>query len=68
MKRSSRNADAESPPRLISTREAARMLGVSTRTMLRMGADGTIPPPVRMGTNLLRWRLADLLAFIGGRA
>lgn len=67
MKRSNRNTDPETPPRLISTSAAAKMLAVSARTILRMGADGTLPPPIRMGTNLLRWRISDIEAFIDRR-
>ncbi len=52
------------PPRLITTSAAAKLLSVSTRTVLRMGEDGTIPPPVRLGPHFLRWRLSDILALI----
>ena len=52
------------PPQLLSTRQAAKMLNVSARTILRMGGDGTIPPPIRVGPHFLRWRLADILALI----
>jgi predicted DNA-binding transcriptional regulator AlpA len=52
-------------PRLLTTRDAAKMLSVSPGTLLKMGNDGTLPPPLRMGRNLVRWRLRDLRRFIG---
>lgn len=58
---------ASDPPLLLSTRQAARLLSVSPRTILRMGEDGTIPPPIRVGPHFLRWRRDELEAFIDRR-
>ncbi len=55
-----RPVEGGEPPRLITTSQAARMLAVSPRTILRMGEDGTIPPPIRIGPHFLRWRLSDI--------
>ena len=51
-------------PKLLRTCDAAKMLAVSPGTLLKMGADGTLPKPLRMGRNLVRWRVRDLVAFI----
>jgi excisionase family DNA binding protein len=49
---------------LLGTREAAKLLSVTPGTLLKLGADGTIPAPVRLGRNLVRWRLRDILAVV----
>ena len=46
--------------KLLSCREVAQLLSVSKRTVLRMSARGDLPPPVRLGGSLPRWRLSDL--------
>jgi predicted DNA-binding transcriptional regulator AlpA len=38
----------------------AAMLGVSRRTFSRLRARGAIPPAVRIGGTLLRWRTRDI--------
>lgn len=48
---------------LVAASDAARMLGVSTRTLWRWAASGRVPPPVRIG-GCARWRVADLDAWV----
>jgi len=50
---------------LIDAKAAARMLGVSTRTVARMCDRGAMPRPVRIGTSL-RWRRHELAEWIAG--
>jgi excisionase family DNA binding protein len=40
---------AEDQGLLIDSREAARLLNVSPRTLYQMYTDGTMPPPIRIG-------------------
>jgi predicted DNA-binding transcriptional regulator AlpA len=44
--------------------DLARALGVSTRTIDRLRARGAIPPPVRIGGTLVRWRAKDIVRFL----
>ncbi len=56
----------ESPARrLIDAREAARMLGCSWRTVLRLADAGRIPPGYKLDA-LRRWDAAELSNFIAG--
>lgn len=54
----------ELPP-LITTKELARLLQVSTRTVWRWLKAGALPPPLRMGGSV-RWRLDVVHAWITG--
>lgn len=44
---------------LITNREAAKMLNVSTRKLWAMQKSGELPPPIRIG-RAVRWRLDAL--------
>jgi predicted DNA-binding transcriptional regulator AlpA len=46
--------------RLLTCRDVAAFLGVTTRTVWRWTADGTLPPPLRKGRRFARWRPEDL--------
>lgn len=48
---------------LIDAKAAARMLGVSTRTVARLRDRRAMPGPVRIGTSL-RWRRDELAEWI----
>lgn len=49
---------------LIDTMVTAKLLNVSAKTVYRMDQVQAIPPPVRLGENIVRWRLAEILAWI----
>lgn len=53
-----------SAPLFISIKEAARLLSLSTRTIYRRVADGTLPPPVKIG-RAVRFRQLDLENYNG---
>lgn len=57
-----RKTDATVDP-LLSGKEAAPRLGMSYPTFLRRVADGTIPPPLKLGA-LSRWPESEILAVI----
>ncbi|EJF98841.1 hypothetical protein MEI_00008 [Bartonella vinsonii subsp. arupensis Pm136co] len=44
---------------LLTTRESAKMLGISVTTLWRRVADGTVPKPLKIGA-LSRWLASDL--------
>ena len=50
---------------LLDVRSVAALLGCSTRHVYRLADAGRMPPPVRLGA-LIRWRRADLDAWIAG--
>lgn len=50
-------------PRLISARELAAMLQVSTRTLWRWRSTGRVIQPVRIG-GATRWRLDEVESWI----
>ncbi len=52
---------------LYDVRQSAAYLNVSEITMWRHSKNGKLPQPVRIGSSV-RWRKADLDAFINGGA
>jgi excisionase family DNA binding protein len=52
---------------MIDVREVAEILSISTRSVWRLVASGELPQPIRFGRNV-RWRLADVEAWIDARA
>jgi len=44
--------------------DLARLLQVSKRTIFRLRASGALPPPVHISTNIVRWRGADIRAYL----
>jgi excisionase family DNA binding protein len=53
-------------PSLITAKELARMLQVSTRTVWRLLKAGEIPKPIRIG-GMVRWRLDTVHDWITGK-
>ncbi len=51
------------PPLLVDEREAARLLGVSPRTMWQLNHDGVIPE-IRVGKGGKRYSVATLRAWV----
>ena len=49
---------------LIDRRELAAMLSVSPATVDRMSDKGRLPEPIRLSSQTLRWRRAEVLAWI----
>lgn len=49
--------------RLINIRETAALLGCSPSTIWRRAADGSIPPPIRLG-GMTRWSEAEMAEFL----
>ena len=49
--------------KLLTVREVAARLGVSTRQCWKLNASGRMPAPLRLSRSV-RWRESDLAAFI----
>lgn len=52
---------------LLTVADVARMLSCSQRSIWRWSGDGTLPPPMRLGSGArpaIRWRRTDLLRWI----
>jgi excisionase family DNA binding protein len=49
--------------KLLTVRDVAAMLSVSTRQVWKLTASGKLPEPVRLGRSV-RWRESDLAEFI----
>lgn len=52
---------------LYDVTDLARILKVSSRHIFRMLDAGQIPPPIRIGTKILRWDKEDILRWISNR-
>ena len=48
------------PERLLTTAEAARVIGVSRSTLASYARKGLLRPAFRLPTGQLRWRLSDM--------
>ena len=58
---------------LLTVKELASALGVHQRTCWRLAAkaeagEGRFPPPLRIGPKTVRWRLADVEAYLAHMA
>ena len=61
-------ADREVPERLLNVGQVASRLNISTRQVYRLlRRDPTFPQPVRKSAKLVRWREADLNAWIAAQ-
>ena len=50
--------------RLLDVRQVAEILGIAVRTVWRLSAAGELPPPVRIGVRIVRWRLSDIEQYL----
>ncbi|MEQ8787457.1 MAG: helix-turn-helix domain-containing protein [Pirellulaceae bacterium] len=51
------------PKQLLTTRDVAKLLSVSEKTVRRLRDAGKLPPAVHVG-RMLRWREEDIAAYI----
>lgn len=49
---------------LLNLLEVAKLMSVSGRTWARLHAMEAVPAPVQIGRSLVRWRLAEIIAWI----
>lgn len=57
------SAPSDAPRLLLDSRQAAKMLKVSSRTLWKMQNSGEMPPPIRMGRSV-RWNLGVLKKWV----
>lgn len=49
---------------LVDTKTMSKLLNVSSRTLSRLDDLQAVPTPIRLGGNMIRWRLAEILAWM----
>jgi predicted DNA-binding transcriptional regulator AlpA len=58
--RANRTIEAE----LLTSRQVAAMLAISSATLWRMTSDGRLPRPIHIGPYTLRWRRATIMHWL----
>jgi excisionase family DNA binding protein len=53
---------------LLTSREVAKRLSISVRTLWRLLARGSLPPPIRYNRKLVRWRTSDIERYVAALA
>jgi predicted DNA-binding transcriptional regulator AlpA len=48
----------------VTADQIAALLKISKRTLFRLRANRSLPDPVEISTNCLRWRLSDIIAYL----
>ncbi|MFH1919893.1 MAG: helix-turn-helix domain-containing protein [Planctomycetota bacterium] len=52
-------------PPLLTSKQAADLIGCGQRTLWRWSRSGIAPPPVKIGASAVRYRRDEYLAWIG---
>jgi predicted DNA-binding transcriptional regulator AlpA len=47
-----------------SAKDIATFFGVTTRTVWNWTANGRLPAPFKISSNIVRWQRADVIAFL----
>ena len=55
---------AREPAELLTSEQVANRLAISLRTVWRMVRAGKLPQPVRYNRKLVRWKAADVSAYV----
>jgi excisionase family DNA binding protein len=55
---------APSPSQLLTVRDVAALLRIHPRSVWRMSASGQLPAPLALGAKTIRWRAADIEAYL----
>jgi predicted site-specific integrase-resolvase len=50
------------PPRMLTTAEAADVIGIHRKTLSKYVADGKVKPTLRLPSGHMRWEVEDLKA------
>jgi len=53
--------------KLLTAKQVAELLSVSTRTVWRMLSACELPKPIRFGGRVTRWKSSDIEAWINGQ-
>ena len=57
-------AAADTVPQLLSAAEVARRLSIGVRSLYRLAEQGILPQPIRFSRKLVRWRTAEVEAWL----
>jgi predicted DNA-binding transcriptional regulator AlpA len=56
------------PPLLLSVKEAAHLVGLSSRSVWRLVSTGQFPPAdVRLGSRIVKWRRETVISWINSQ-
>ena len=50
--------------RILRREEVSQLTSLARATIYKKVADGSFPPPIRLGTRSVGWRLADVVAWL----
>ena len=50
--------------RIIRREEVSQLTGLARATIYKKVADGSFPPPIRLGTRSVGWRLSDIVGWL----
>ena len=50
--------------RILRREEVSHLTGLGRATIYKKVADGSFPPPIRLGTRSVGWRLSDVVAWL----
>jgi excisionase family DNA binding protein len=57
-------SEVRASPELLTSRQVATLLAMSTRTLYRLVAAGKFPQPVRYNRKLVRWKGSEVMRYI----
>ncbi|MEX0303351.1 MAG: helix-turn-helix transcriptional regulator [Leisingera sp.] len=55
-------------PLAVSEKTAAKMMDMTVKQFRHLVDCGSLPPPAKIGGDILRWRVADINAVLNGTA
>ena len=50
--------------RIVRREEVSQLTGLARATIYKKVADGSFPPPIRLGTRSVGWRLSDIVTWL----
>ncbi len=62
--RANDSSPAMLPPFAVSSREGARLLGISRSHFMKLYYEGSIPAPIKLGGKCPRWVISELRAWV----
>ena len=50
--------------RIVRMDEVSKLTGLSRATIYKKVKDGSFPPPIRLGTRAVGWRMSDIVTWL----